>query len=77
MSAVAAFAIIAAAAQATPSPLFDAFKAACFNVRQFDGVGKAALAAGWTEVTPASADPRIAAILAKGLDAVKKEEPTA
>lgn len=79
MPALAALVMIAVPVQAAtgPSPLFEAFKAACFNVRQFDGVGKAALAAGWTETAEAQADPRIAAILAKGRDAVKQEEPAA
>lgn len=77
MPALAALITLATAAQATPSPLFDAFKAACYNVRQFDGVGTAALAAGWTQVAETQADPRIAAIIAKGRDAVKREEPDA
>ena len=77
MPTLAALAVIAAAAQASPAPLFDAFKAACFNVGRFDGVGQAALAAGWTEVPEAAADPRIAAILAKGKAAMKVEEPEA
>lgn len=71
---LASFAI--AQATPTPSPLFGAFKAACQNVRDFDNVGKAALAAGWSEVAEKDADPRIATIIAKGRDAVKKEEPT-
>ncbi|MEG3181007.1 hypothetical protein [Sphingomonas sp. LT1P40] len=60
---------------AVASPLLDAFKAACYDVRNFDGVGKAAVAAGWTEVAEAQADPRIAKIVMLGRDAVKKEEP--
>lgn len=60
-----------------PSPLFGAFKAACFDVHKFDRVAPAATAAGWTEVTEAQADPRIAAIVRKGFDAMRKEEAEA
>jgi hypothetical protein len=78
MSALATLITLAAAAQApVPSPLFGAFKAACQDVRQFDGVGKAALASGWAEVAEKDADPRIAAIIGKGREAMRKEEPTA
>lgn len=64
-----------------PSPLFAAFKAACFDLESedgassFDRVAPAAKAAGWTEVAEADADPRIAGIVAKGRDAVRAEEP--
>lgn len=82
MSAFAAFGMIAATvgtAQAlpAPSPLFGAFKAACFNVSKFDGVGAAATAAGWAEVAEAQADPRITAIVGKGREAMRKEAPEA
>jgi hypothetical protein len=79
MSALAALTALAMTTQATPavSPLFDAFKAACFNVHQFEGVGKSALAAGWTQVAETEADPRIVAILAKGRAAIAEEEPDA
>ncbi len=78
MSAFAAFVTLAAAAQApTPAPLFAAFKAVCFDVGQTDGFDRSALAAGWTEVTEAQADPRVVTIIAKGRDAVKREEPNA
>ncbi len=66
---------MAQAATPAPSPLFVAFKGACYDVRNFDGVGKAATAAGWTEIADAQADPRIAKIVTLGRDAVKKEEP--
>ena len=82
MPALAAFGLIAATvgtAQAgpAPSPLFGAFKAACFNVDKFDGLGAAATAAGWTEVAEAQADPRVTAIVAKGREAMRKEAPEA
>ena len=82
MPALAAFALIAATvgtAQASPapSPLFGAFKAACFDVGKFDGIGPAATAAGWTEIAEAQADPRVVAIVAKGRDAMRKAEPDA
>lgn len=82
MSAFAAFGMIAATvgtaqAMPAPSPLFGAFQATCAGVRSFDGVGKAATAAGWTEIAEAKADPRIAAIVAKGRDAMRKEAPDA
>jgi hypothetical protein len=78
MPALAALITLAAAAQAsTPAPLFAAFKAACHDVQQFDRVGAAASAAGWTPVAEQDADPRIAAIVAKGRDAMRKEEPDA
>ena len=82
MPALAAFGLIAATvgtAQASPapSPLFGAFKAACFDVHKFDGVGAAAVAAGWTEVADAQGDPRVTAIVAKGRDAMRKEAPGA
>ena len=82
MPALAAFGLIAATvgtAQASPapSPLFGAFKAACFDVSKFDGIGAAATAAGWTEVAEAQADPRVAAIVAKGREAMRKEAPEA
>ncbi|MBX3593242.1 hypothetical protein [Sphingomonas sp.] len=60
-----------------PSPLFGAFKAACYDTREFAGVAPAAKAAGWTEVPEAQADRRIATIVAKGRDAMKAEEPGA
>jgi hypothetical protein len=78
MPALAALITLAAAAQAsTPAPLFAAFNGACEHVRQFDGIGQAALAAGWREVAETDADPRIAAIIGKGREAMRKEEPTA
>ncbi|APR52462.1 hypothetical protein CA223_12080 [Sphingomonas koreensis] len=82
MPAFAAFGLIAAtvgAAQAgpAPSPLFAAFKAACFDVHKFDGVGAAATAAGWVEIAEAQADPRVTAIVAKGREAMRKEAPEA
>lgn len=67
----------AAVPQAAAAPLFAAFKAACFDVHKFDGVAPAATAAGWTEVAEAQADPRVAAIVRKGFDAMRKEEPEA
>lgn len=60
-----------------PSPLFAAFKAACAQVGDFDKVGGASRAAGWREIASADADPRITAIVAKGNEAVSREEPTA
>lgn len=66
-----------AAQQASPAPLFNAFKAACFDVGTFDGVGAAATAAGWTEVAEAQADPRVVAIVGKGRAAMQKEAPEA
>jgi len=82
MPALAAFALIAttvgtAQASPAPSPLFGAFKAACGNVASFEHLAKAATAAGWTEVAEAQADPRIATIVGKGRDAMRKEEPEA
>lgn len=82
MPALAAFSLIAATvgtAQASPapSPLFSAFKAACFDVHKFDGIGAAATAAGWTQVAEAQADPRVTAIAAKGREAMRKAEPQA
>jgi len=82
MPALAAFGLIAATvgtaqAMPAPSPLFGAFKAACFDVSKFDGIGAAATAAGWAEVAEAQADPRVAAIVAKGRDAMRKAEPDA
>lgn len=82
MSALAAFGLIAATvgtaqAMPAPSPLFGAFKAACFDVQKFDGVGAAATAAGWTEIAEAQADPRVVAIVAKSRVAMRKEEPEA
>lgn len=78
MPALAALMLIGTA-QATPapSPLFGAFKAACFDVSKFDGVSAAATAASWTEVTEADADPRVTAIVAKGREAMRKAEPQA
>ncbi|ODP36752.1 hypothetical protein [Sphingomonas turrisvirgatae] len=77
MPALAALITLAAAAQAQPpAPLFDAFGPVCAGVRNFDGLAQAALGAGWAQVSEADADPRIAAILAKGRDAVTREEPT-
>ncbi|WP_447726751.1 hypothetical protein [Sphingomonas koreensis] len=64
-------------ASPAPSPLFGAFKAACFDVGKFDGVGAAAIASGWVEIPEAQADPRVTAIVAKGRDAMRKEEPEA
>lgn len=75
-----AAAILAQPAPA-PSPLFAAFKAACFNLKSADGksafdrVAPAAKAVGWTEVAEADADPRIASITAKGRKAALTEEP--
>ena len=78
MSALAALLLIGTAqASPAPSPLFGAFKAACDNVGTFDGVAKAAAGAGWTEVAEAQAEPRIAAIVAKGRKAMQDEEPDA
>jgi hypothetical protein len=77
MSALAALTFIATAVQGTPAPLFDAFKAACFDIHKFDGVAKAATDAGWTEIAETDADPRIAKIVKLGRDAVTKEEPEA
>ncbi|MCR5869761.1 MULTISPECIES: hypothetical protein [unclassified Sphingomonas] len=80
---IAAFGMAQAAPAPAPSPLFAAFKAACFNLKSADGesafdkVGPAAKAAGWTEVTEADADPRIAGIIAKGRTAMQQEEPEA
>ena len=70
-----------AAPAPAPSPLFAAFKAACFDLDSKDGVAPyaaiapAAKAAGWTEVARADADPRVAGILDKGRQAVKEAEP--
>lgn len=78
---IAAFGMAQAAPAPAPSPLFAAFKAACFNLKtadgksSFDRVAGAAKAAGWTEVSEADADPRIASIVAKGRKAVQAEEP--
>lgn len=82
MSAIAAFGWIAATvgtaqANPAPSPLFTAFKAACFDVQKFEGVAVAATTAGWTEVAEAQADPRVTAIVAKGREAMRKEAPDA
>lgn len=78
MPVLAALITLAAAAQApTPAPLFDAFKGACAGVRDFAALDRAALAAGWATAAEASADPRIAAIVGKGRDAMRREEPTA
>ena len=82
MSALLAISLVAATAPA-PSPLFAAFKAACFDLKTADGesafdkVAPAAKAAGWTEVGEADADPRIAGIVAKGREAMREEEPDA
>ena len=65
---IAAFGMAQAAPAPAPSPLFAAFKAACFNLKgadgnsAFDTIAPAAKAAGWTEVAEADADPRIARI---------------
>lgn len=78
---IAAFGLAQAAPAPAPSPLFAAFKAACFNLKgtdgksAFDKIAPAAKAAGWTEVAEADADPRIASITAKGRKAVQTEEP--
>jgi hypothetical protein len=67
----------AAQASPAPSPLFGAFTAACADVGKFEGIAAAATASGWTEIPEAQADPRVAAIVAKGRDAMRKEEPEA
>ncbi len=84
MFALAALATLATATQApAPAPLFTAFKAACFNIDSEDGassfaaIAPAAKTAGWVEVAEADADPRIAAIIGKGREAMAKEEPDA
>lgn len=77
MSALASLTLIAAAAQVTPAPLFDAFRGACYGVDRFDSVGNAALAAGWVETAQAQADPRIAAIIARAREAIVTQEPDA
>lgn len=77
MPALAALMLTTAVQGAMPSPLFAAFKVPCASILQFDTVSKAALAAGWSEVADKDADPRIAAIIARGRAAVKQEEPGA
>lgn len=78
MSAAAAFLTLAAAAQApTPAPLFAAFKAVCAHVGSPDGFDQLARNAGWSELSEAEADPRIAAIVSKARDAAKRAEPGA
>lgn len=75
---IAAFALIAGAAQGTaPAPLFDAFKAACGDIGRFDRVEPTALAAGWVRVADKDADPRIVRIVTRGNAAATGEQPGA
>jgi hypothetical protein len=78
---ILALGLAQAAPGPAPSPLFAAFKAACFGLKSADGksafdkIAPAAKAAGWTEVAGADVDPRIVGITSKGRKAVQAEEP--
>ncbi|PKP90770.1 MAG: hypothetical protein CVT77_14205 [Alphaproteobacteria bacterium HGW-Alphaproteobacteria-16] len=80
---IAAIGMAQAAPAPAPSPLFAAFKAACYDLESEDGassfnrIAPAAKAAGWSEVAEADADPRVVGIVAKGRTAMAEEEPDA
>lgn len=70
--------LLVAAAAMTPvesdRALLKAFRAACFNIPDFDRVGQDAEKAGWVWV-PAASQPNLQALVEKGRDAVVKMEP--
>jgi hypothetical protein len=63
-----------AKASAPEQGMLDAFKGACSNPEDFEGMKAAAKASGWEEIAE-DAEPRIAALIRMGREAIGEEEP--